>query len=267
MNFLMLIFGMMGLTPRYIVQDGGGGSAGGGGAGGAGGGKDGGGAGGAGGSAGGGQKGGDGGNDPAARIATLEGQIAELMKGLKAQGGGGSSGESNNDDPDLRDKARNDRDAADKSRAREKQLESAINFNLKAKDFLKQNETLLPKEVSDIFAQAEKENFADAIEKDAAVKSGLIQSFFSVQANVDMLTAGQKSTLDDYLKLTKSGKQEKAQEMYAMIFEPAFEMLKRVKRAEALQRGHASSSDVEDNYRKRLLAHSRKHYLGEKADA
>lgn len=167
-------------------------------------------------------------------------------------------------DQDLGQKAKASRDAKEKGSARDRRLESALKFNLGAKDFLKQNEALLPTDAADIFTQAEKEKFDDAIEKDEAIKSGLIQSFFRVQDNVDLLTSGQKSMLDDYLKLTKTGKQEKAQTIYDMVFEPAFEMLKRQKKAEALSRGHGTGSDVEDSYKKRLISGSRKHYLGDK---
>lgn len=170
-------------------------------------------------------------------------------------------------DPTLEEKARRERESREKASSRDRRLESAVKFTMQAPDFLRQNESLLPKEVADIFAQAEKEKFEDVIEKDAAIKAGLVQSFFSIQANVDLLTSSQKAQLDDYLKLTKTGKQEKAQNFYDMIFEPAFETLKRVKKAEALSRGHSSESQVEDNYKKRLQAHSRKHYLGEKANA
>lgn len=213
-----------------------------------------------------GKKGGTGGGsagDPAARIAALEAQIAELVKGQKGGGSGGSSN-SNQDDPDLQEKARREREKADREGARTRQLENALKFNLKSAEFLKQNGSLLPKDVSDIFGQAEKENFSDAIEKDSAIKSGLIQSFFAVQANVDMLTAGQKASLDEYLKLTKNEKQNRAQQMYDMVFEPAFEMLKRVKKAEALSKGYGGGSDAETAYKQKLMASTRKHYLGEK---
>ncbi len=171
-------------------------------------------------------------------------------------------------DDDLEAKAKLAREAKDKSSARDRRLEAAVKFNMGSKEFLKQNEALLPKEAAEIFEQAEKEKFEDAVEKDEAIKAGLIQSFFRVQANVDLLTSGQKAMLDDYLKLTKTGKQEKAQYVYDMIFEPAFDTLKRQKKADALQRGHSTGSQVEDDYKKRLQAHSKRHYLGEnKADA
>jgi hypothetical protein len=168
------------------------------------------------------------------------------------------------DDDDLKEKARKQRESDDKKNSDSKALENALKFSLKADEFLKTNAALLPKEVADIFKAAEKETYSNAIEKDEALKSGLIQTFFSVQANVDLLTPGLKSQLDDYLKLTKTGKQEKAQQIYDSIFEPAFEMLRREKKAEELRKGYGTSSSTDDDYKKKLMGLSRKHYLGEK---
>lgn len=145
-----------------------------------------------------------------------------------------------------------------------RKLESAITFNMKSADFLKNNASLLPAEISSIFEQADKEKFDDASEKAASIKSGVVQSFFSVQANVDLLTSGQKASLDEFMKLTKNGKQEKAQHIYEMIFEPAFERLKDTKKAEALNRGHHVSGSVEEGYKQRLISGSSKHYRLEK---
>lgn len=166
------------------------------------------------------------------------------------------------EDPDLLEKARKQREADDKKQADTKSLEAALKFNLNSAQFLKDHASLLPKDIADIFKSAEAEKFDTAIEKDAAIKAGIIQSFFSIQANLDLLTPGLKSSLEDYLKLTKTGKQEKAQQIYDSIFEPAFEMLKRVKKAEALQKGHGTGND--DAYKQKLMAGSKKHYLGEK---
>lgn len=170
------------------------------------------------------------------------------------------------DEDDLTKKAKDMRDQEDKKDNDTKALEAALRFNMGSSEWLKQNSTLLPKDVSDIFKAAEKENYGSAIEKDAAVKAGIIQSFFSVQHNLDLLTPGLKNNLEDYLKLTKNGKQEKAQEIYNSIFEPAFEMLKRVKKAEALQKGFGAPSDSEAAYKQKLISLSKKHYLGEKSN-
>jgi hypothetical protein len=167
-------------------------------------------------------------------------------------------------DDDLLKKARDLRDKEDKSKGDEKALESALRFSMGADQFMKNNATLLPKDAADIFKAAEAEKYDSQIEKASAIKAGLIQSFFQVQSNVDMLTASQKTVLEDYLKLTKNGKQDKAQQIYDSIFEPTIELMRKLKRAEALSKGHGSSSDTEDAYKQKLMNLSRKHYLGEK---
>jgi hypothetical protein len=195
---------------------------------------------------------GDAPDDRDKRIAELE---AELKKAKAPPA----------DDPDLQEKARRERDAKEKRDVETRQLESALKFSLGAKDWLKSNGSLLPKEIEGIFTAAEKENYGSALEKDAAVKAGIIQEFFKIQANLDLLTPSLKTALEDFLKLTKNGRQEKAQHLYDSVFEPAFEMLKRVKKAEQLNAsGGKSNSDSENAYRDRMISLSRKHYLGEK---
>ncbi len=199
--------------------------------------------------------------DPAKELADLKAKYADLETKYSALNKKQPDPEN---DPDLKERARMSREAEDKKKGDSKALEKALTFSLKSQEFLKQNEALLPKDVEDIFKQAEKENYDSAIEKDAAIKAGIVQSFFSVQANVDLLTPGLKAQLEDYLKLTKTGKQEKAQHIYESIFEPSFEMLKRLKKAEALSKGFGGGAD-EDAYKAKLQKLSREHYLGEKA--
>lgn len=190
-----------------------------------------------------------------------EALLARLEKMEKGAGGG-------SDDPDLRAKAEAERKAKEQKDAEAKSLEQAIRFNLGARDWLKTNGSLLPKDVEGILNAADKETYGSAIEKDSAIKSGVVQAFFSVQSNLDLLTPSQKSAIEEFLKLTKTGKQEKAQQMYESIFEPTFEMLKRIKKAEQLgQAGHSTSTDADVAYRDRMMKLSKKHYLGEKADA
>ncbi len=195
-------------------------------------------------------------SDLRASNAALEARLAKLEKPNPAP-----------DDPELIEKARKQRETDDKKNSDGKALEAALRFNMGAENWLKQNESLLPKGIADIFKAAEKETYGSAIEKDGAIKSGIIQSFFSVQANLDLLTPAIKGQLEDYLKLTKTGKQDKAQQMYDMIFEPAFEMLRRVKKAEALNKGFGTGGASEDAYKKKMMDLSKKHYLGEKPNA
>lgn len=197
-------------------------------------------------------------------VADLVKQNAALLTRLEALEGKGKPPEG--DDDDLRTKARKASEAADKSSGNARALEAAIRFNVDAPNFLKNNAALLPKDITDIFKAADAEKFETAIEKDAAIKAGIIQSFFSVQANLDLLTPGLKSSLEDYLKLTKNGKQEKAQAIYDSIFEPAFDTLRRVKKAEALNKGFGTPGGSEDAYKNKLMGLSKKHYLGEKSN-
>jgi hypothetical protein len=184
-----------------------------------------------------------------AKNLELEAKIAALTKKPDPE-----------NDPDLKEKARLQREADDKRANETKALEKALRFSMKSEEFLKINESLLPKDIKDIFKAAEKENYANEIEKDSAIKSGMIQSFFAIQANMDLLTPGLKTNLDEYLKLTKDGKQSKAQMTYDTIFEPAFEMLKRTKKAEALSKGYGSEGDAETLYKNKLIAGSKKHF-------
>jgi hypothetical protein len=183
--------------------------------------------------------------------------IAELQKRLDALE---ATKKTQPEDKDLLTKAKETKESEDKKSGSAKQLEAAIRFSLGAEAWLKTNQTLLPKDIADIFKASEKENFESPVEKDAAIKSGIIQSFFAVQSNLDLLTASQKNQLEEYLKLTKTGKQDKAQQIYDMLFEPTFEMLKRVKKAEAIQKGHGTTDD--DSYKLRMMELSKKHYLG-----
>lgn len=187
--------------------------------------------------------------DAAAELAAAKARIAELEGKLTPP---------KKDDDDLNEKARKAREAADKDSGRIKRMETSIAFNMKAPDFLKANAGLLPKDVEEIFKQADKETYDDQTQKADAMKAGLVQSFFNVQENVDLLTPGQKAQLDEYLKLTKTGKQDKAQNIYEMIFEPALEMLKRTKKAAALNRGLGDGTD--ESYRDRLKEAAMKHY-------
>lgn len=196
------------------------------------------------------------------RLEKLEKENADLKKAA------GGKKDDKVDDPDLEAKAKAAREAKEKASNDTKKIEAALKFSLGAKDFLKQNASLLPKDIEGIFEAAEKEKYDNAIEKDSAIKASLVQSFFNVQSNLDLLTLSQKSVLEDFLKLTKNGKQEKAQSIYETVFEPTFEMFKRIKKAEQLGKdGQTTASDAIQAYSDRMQKLSKKHYMGEKADA
>jgi hypothetical protein len=171
------------------------------------------------------------------------------------------------DDKSLADKVEAERKSKEKTTADTQKLEKALKFTIQSGDWVKTNASLLPKNIEGIFAQAEKENFATATEKADAIKVGIVSEFFSIQSNLDFLTETQKINLEDFKKLTKNDKQERVQSIYDTVFEPTFEMLKRVKKAEQLSKGLGDSTDSETAYKEKMKAISRKHYLGEKRNA
>lgn len=204
----------------------------------------------------------------------------ELITGLKSEndklkkpanppaddkGGKGDEG-----DAGLRDKAAKDRADVESRKGESKRLENALKFNLNLSTFVKDNGDVLPAEIQDILKVSEKESYDSAVEKASAIKTAFIQSFFAVQANMDLLTANQKSQVEDYLKLTKNGKESKSEAIFENILEPVLETMRKVKKAEELGKSRsnfATPSKVEDGYKARLIAGSRKTYLGEKGES
>ena len=199
--------------------------------------------------------------DHVKEIETLKAQNADILAKLEKLTGKDKDDKSK--DEDLTDKVRKEKEARDLKNKDSKAIESALRFSINSEAFLKNNASLLPKEVTSIFEMANKETYDSEIQKASAIKSGIIQEFFKVQANLDLLTPGLKSTLEDYLKLTKDGKQERAQEIFDSIFEPSLEMIRRVKKAEALQKGNHSGSD--DAFIEKRVSRANKHFLREKS--
>lgn len=203
--------------------------------------------------------------DTAAQLAEMRSMNAKLLERLDAlEKKGNPNPNPNPEDPTLADKARKDREEAEKRQAHEKRLESAVKFTTGSAEWLKTNASLLPKTVAGIFDQAEKETYGSTIEKESEIKVGIISEFFAQKDNMDLLTASQKTVLEDFKKLAKTDKRDRAQQIYDSIFEPTFETLKKVKRAEQVAKGHAPQSEGDEAYREKLMKGSRKHFLGEK---
>lgn len=210
---------------------------------------------------------GDGGNKPdLAQIqADLAAAKAESEK-LKAELDKLKAGKKTDDegDDDLLSKAKKDAESKSKSKEDATKLEDAIKFNLSASDFFKKNSDLLPSNVENILATADKETYDSVFDRVNAIKVGILQSFFEVQSNIDLLTASQRKGIDDYLKLTKNGKEQRASSIFETIFEPTLENLRRVKKAEELSKGFSNGNDSEKAYKERLIKQARKSHLGEK---
>ncbi len=167
----------------------------------------------------------------------------------------------------LREKAAKEKADAEKNSANTKEIERALGFNMGIDAFVVENASLLPADIPAMVKLANKETYDSAVLKAGALKKAIIESYFNIQENVDALTAGQKATLDAFLKLTKNGKESKAADIYENVFEPALEMIRRIKKAEDVGRGRqgfASSDASNDAYKNRLVDMARKTHLGEK---
>lgn len=203
--------------------------------------------------------------------AKADQEKADLLKQLdeaKKSGSTGSKADDKKDDKTLNDKVEEERRLKAEKGANEKSLEAALRFNLESDKFIKENQSILPNEVADLFAAANKETFDSEVDKANATKAALIHSFFKVQANLDVLTSSQKSQVEDFLKLSAKGKAEEAHKLYRDVFEPAINMVKQVRKAEQVSKarsGMADSPDYMKNYENKLIAHSRaKFKIGEK---
>lgn len=171
------------------------------------------------------------------------------------------------DDDDLVTRAAKKKQNDAEHAAQVKRIESATRFSLGLDRFLADNKGFLPEEVGEIVKLADRENYDTTEEKANATKAAIVKTFFSIQSNVDLLTASQKNLLDGFLKLTKTGREEKAADVYENIFEPTLEMMKRIKKAEEVGRanaGFANESDISAGYKARLISRSRSAHLGEK---
>lgn len=199
--------------------------------------------------------------EPNKDIESLKTQLAELQNLIKAQ-----KPDPKPDDSSLADKVRKEREAAEEKSNQEKILKSALNFTLTSKDFLKNNESLLPKSIGSIFEAAEKQNYSSEIDKANDIKVGIVSEFFAQQENLDLLTASQKIQLEDFKKLTKDIKGERVAQVYDSIFEPTFEAKKKIEKAKQVAEGLGDPSGSENAYNKRMQGYSTKHYLKGKGE-
>lgn len=207
--------------------------------------------------------GGGGKQDPPAPPAAddKDKKIADLEARLKAAEEKNNPPPPKKDDEDLAEKARKEREAKEKQTADTAKLEKAIRFTSGMADFVKTNASLLPKSLDGILAQAEKEKYENAIEKASAVQVAVVSEFFAQQANLDLLTEAQKNALAEFQALTKNVKQERVQQVYDMVFEPAFDKLKAVTKAKQVRDGEVDPANAKAAYAKRMAENSKAKFL------
>lgn len=198
--------------------------------------------------------------DPAKELEAEKAKNADLLKRLEALEKAGKPDPAKPDD-DLAAKAAKEREAKEKQGADTAKLEKAIRFTTGMADFVKTNATLLPKTLESILAQAEKEKYENAMEKASAVQVALVSEFFAVQSNLDLLTESQKNALAEFQALTKNVKQERVQQVYDMVFEPAFSTLKAVTKAKQVRDGEVDPANAKAAYAKRMADLSKAKFI------
>lgn len=210
-------------------------------------------------------KGGGGGSgtpDPAKELEAEKAKNADLLKRLEALEAAGKDKDKDKDkDSDLALKAQKERELKDKQDADTARLTKAMKFNMTVAEMFKTNASLLPKTVDGILAQAEKEKYANEMEKESAIKVALIGEFLAIQTNLDLLTDAQKNMFAEFNALTKNVKQERVQQIYDMVFEPAFESLKRVTKAKQVRDGEIDPANAKAAYAKRMADLSRQKFI------
>lgn len=181
----------------------------------------------------------------------------------------GDEEDENDDEEDLSDKANKKKKKDDESKASSAKLETALTFNVGLKNWMIEQKDFLPEEITTIVNLAEKEIYDSAIQKANDIKASIIKEFFLVQANLDLLTEPHKKKLDLFNKMSKAGRQEKAEDVWENVFEPTFETLKKVTKAGQLNRSpgsYNSRNPIDESYKQKLMKGSKAAYLGEKGD-
>lgn len=199
-------------------------------------------------------------------IEALRQQNADLLKRLEALEGKNNPPAPKPADPpqDINEAARKAREAAEQKAAEQKAMENALKFTMGAADWLETNEALLPKEIKSIFDAANKERYSTEVEKANTIKVGVIQEFFGVQSNLDLLTAAQKNTLDNWKNYTKDKKHEQVQSVWELVFEPTFESLRRERKAEQLRQSGNGMENYEKAYEQRMIEQAKAKFLKKK---
>lgn len=196
---------------------------------------------------------------------------AELEKLKKPPAKGNEEKDDEDPEDDLAKKAEKERKLAEEGKGKTKRIQQALKFEMSLPEFTKNYKGIVPKDFDGILERANKENFDDAVAKSIAIKSSFLSTFFTVKDNYDSLTASQKEVVDGFLAQTKIGREEQAEKLYETIFEPALESIKKVRKAEQVNRARNGLSEggnsVMDDYKDRLVKQSEAAYLKRKKGA
>ncbi len=181
----------------------------------------------------------------ATALAAAQAQIKEMQAAIAKLTPPATTTTTTTTDKTLAEKVEAERIAREKGQSDVAKIERDISYNLGVSKFVDDHKAYLSEDIKAILLAAEKEKYDSAGQKAAELRTEIIDAFFKVQANSDILTAAQKRILADFGKLTKDGKRQDSEKVYESVFEPALEMVKRVKKAEELNlaaRGYATAT-------------------------
>lgn len=196
---------------------------------------------------------------PAETVEQVKAAFTKREEELKAEIESLKKGKGKEGDPpegDLVEKAKREREEKDKLNASQGEVERAVKFNLTIDQFAKDNKDFLPEDVGGILTQAAKEKYGSEFEKASALKTAIMKTYFSLQANLDSLTPSQKKSVDNWLALTPKGREEKSADMYDNVFEPCIDTVRRVKKAEEVSRarsGLATPTEAAEIHKKKIM--------------
>lgn len=190
-------------------------------------------------------------------------ELMAKLKEIQSKVSGGDGGGKGDDVDPLVKKVEEERKKKESEQATTRQLEEAIAYKYSLDEFVKKNEDILPSQVAELVKAAKSETYNNAVSEAAAIKKAILDSFFSIQSNVDLLTESQKRQLDDYKKLTKEAKESQAPVLYTNLFEPSLQMLRRLKTAEELNRSREGipTSNAEAAYKRKLIEAAERKYI------
>lgn len=195
-------------------------------------------------------KGDSGGGDKggSADLTTLLSEMKAMREQLQALSPKGGQ----KDDDDLLDKIQKDKKSKEDAKAMETKLVEATKFNLRLDTFLKEYAGILPSDANEIPKAATLEKYSNEVERSAAIKATLMQSFFKEEENLKYLSESQLAKWKAYQSLGTVGRTEEAPAIYDVVFEPAVNHARSIRQAQikASEGAAAGSKDSDIIFRK-----------------
>jgi hypothetical protein len=162
---------------------------------------------------------------------------------------------SKEDDPTILEAARKKEGEEADRKAKEKAISEAAKFSVSIRDIIAGGEEFFPKEIAGIMEVNAKKPYDSEIDKANDLRATIIESVFSVQKNLDLLSEVAREKINVFLSLSQKKREDKAHEHWEYVL-TALDTYKRVSKLERAQKtrsGLASPSDAQEAYDKKIL--------------